>query len=41
MVTNVVVFVAGPVIRKISAAPGESPVAISAYAIGMDAVAQM
>ena len=37
----VAVLVAGPVIRKIRAAPGESPAAISAYAIGIDAVAQM
>ena len=33
-------FVAGPVIRNTSAAPGETPLVMSAAAMGTDAVAQ-
>ena len=33
-------FVAGPVIRKTSATPGLAPFAMSAAAMGTDAVAQ-
>ena len=39
-VVTVAALVAGPVIRKTSAAPGESPAWISDRAIGVDAVAQ-
>ena len=36
---SVTVFVAGPAMRKINAAPGEKPFAINAVAIGIDPVA--